>query len=72
MQLVDYREHRWKFLQWLRTQGETPEKREGYSDYTTYETGYLDVDNMLLRIPREGSSKNERLCDAAGIDAAGR
>ncbi|WP_226007374.1 tyrosine-type recombinase/integrase [Natrinema salinisoli] len=39
-QLVDYREHRWGFIEWLREKGKTPEKREGYSDYTTYETTY--------------------------------
>lgn len=40
MQLVDYREHRWEFIDWLRAEGKNPEKREGYSDYTVYETGY--------------------------------
>jgi integrase len=40
MQLVDYREHRWEFLQWLRTIGKNQEKRKGYSDYSVYETGY--------------------------------
>lgn len=39
-QLVDYREHRHAFVQWLRSVGKTPEKREGYSDYTVYETVY--------------------------------
>jgi integrase len=40
MQLVDYQEHRWEFIQWLREVGKHPEKREGYSDYSVYETGY--------------------------------
>jgi integrase len=40
MQIVDYREHRWEFIEWLREMGKNPEKREGYSDYTAYETGY--------------------------------
>ena len=40
MQLVDYKDHRWGFIKWLRTKGKNPEKREGYSDYTVYETGY--------------------------------
>lgn len=39
-QLVDYREYRWKFIQWVREIGKNPEKGEGYSDYTAYETAY--------------------------------
>jgi len=39
-QLVDYQEHRRGFIQWMRTIGKHPEKREGYSDYTVYETAY--------------------------------
>ncbi|MFC7187523.1 tyrosine-type recombinase/integrase [Halorubrum yunnanense] len=39
-QLVDYVEHRRRFVKWLREQGKHPEKREGYSDYTAYETSY--------------------------------
>ncbi|WP_271958880.1 tyrosine-type recombinase/integrase [Halorubrum ezzemoulense] len=39
-QLVDYGEHRREFIRWLREQGKHPEKREGYSDYTVYETAY--------------------------------
>jgi integrase len=39
-QLVDYREHRREFIEWVRTVGKNPEKREGYSDYTAYETAY--------------------------------
>lgn len=40
MQLVDYQEHRWEVIQWLREIGKHPEKREGYSDDSVYETGY--------------------------------
>ncbi|WP_257297448.1 site-specific integrase [Haloarchaeobius sp. FL176] len=39
-QLVDYREHRAEFIEWLRSKGKNPGKREGYSDYTVYETAY--------------------------------
>jgi len=39
-QLSDYREYRRAFIKWLRTRGKTPEKYEGYSDYTAYETSY--------------------------------
>jgi len=39
-QHADYREYRWKFIQWMRTEGKNPEKAEGYSDYTAYETAY--------------------------------
>jgi len=39
-QLVDYQEHRREFIEWLRSIGKNPEKREGYSDYTAYETAY--------------------------------
>lgn len=39
-QLVDYREHRWEFITWLRQQGKDPERYEGYSDYTVYNTAY--------------------------------
>ena len=39
-QLVDYREHRRAFIQWLRSIGKDLEKKEGYSDYTVYETSY--------------------------------
>jgi len=39
-QLIDYQEHRKEFINWLRTSAKNPEKREGYSDYTTYETSY--------------------------------
>lgn len=39
-QLVDYKEHRSEFIEWLRSIGKNPEKREGYSDYTAYETAY--------------------------------
>ncbi|WP_049906313.1 tyrosine-type recombinase/integrase [Halorubrum aidingense] len=39
-QLVDYVEHRRRFIEWLREQGKHPKKREGYSDYTVYETAY--------------------------------
>ena len=31
-QLVDYREHRWKFIRWMRFEGKNPEAFEGYSD----------------------------------------
>ena len=36
----DYADHRRRFIQWLRVEGKNPEKREGYSDYTAYESGY--------------------------------
>ena len=39
-QLVDYREHRWEFIKWLREKGKNPEAREGYSDYSVYGTAY--------------------------------
>ena len=39
-QLVDYREHRGGFINWLRTKGKNPEKREGYSPYSVYGTAY--------------------------------
>ena len=39
-QLVDYREYRWGYVDWLRTKGKNPEAREGYSDYSTYGTAY--------------------------------
>jgi hypothetical protein len=39
-QLVDYTEHRWAFIEWLRTRGKSPEKPEGYSDYSVYGTAY--------------------------------
>jgi len=39
-QLVDYVEHRREFVEWLREQGKDPQRREGYSDYTAYETSY--------------------------------
>lgn len=39
-QLSDYTEHRAEFIEWLRTRGKRPEKIEGYSDYTAYETAY--------------------------------
>jgi integrase len=39
-QLVDYREYRHEFITWLRREGKTPEKVEGYSPYTVYETAY--------------------------------
>jgi integrase len=40
MQLVDYREHRSEFINWLLEKAKNPEKREGYSPYTVYETAY--------------------------------
>lgn len=40
MQLVDYREHRAAFIDWLLTKGKNPEKREGYSPYSVYGTAY--------------------------------
>lgn len=39
-ELADYREHRYQFIQWLLNEGKTPQKHEGYSEYTCYETGY--------------------------------
>lgn len=39
-QLIDYVEYRRDWVEWLRTIGKNPEKREGYSDYTVYETAY--------------------------------
>jgi integrase len=39
-QLVDYEEHRWEFIQWLRSEGKDPESHRGYSDYSVYGTGY--------------------------------
>lgn len=39
-QLADYRGYRYEFINWLRREGKNPEKVEGYSDYTVYETAY--------------------------------
>lgn len=39
-QLTDYGELRLKFVKWLRERAKDPEKMEGYSDYTAYETAY--------------------------------
>ncbi|TKX72617.1 site-specific integrase [Halorubrum sp. GN11_10-6_MGM] len=39
-QLVDYGELRQRFVKWLRTRAKDPERMEGYSDYTVYETAY--------------------------------
>jgi integrase len=39
-QIADYREYRYAFIDWMMNEGKHPEKREGYSDYTTYETAY--------------------------------
>jgi len=39
-QRIDYEEHRWEFLQWMLREGKNPEKVEGYSEYTVYETAY--------------------------------
>lgn len=39
-QYTDYEDHRYRFIQWMREEGKNPEKVEGYSDYTAYETGY--------------------------------
>lgn len=39
-QLIDYVEHRRRWITWLREQGKNPEKYEGYSSYTVYETSY--------------------------------
>ena len=39
-QLVDYREHRGEFIEWLLEEGKNPEKREGYSPYSVYGTAY--------------------------------
>lgn len=39
-QLVDYKDHRARFLSWLLKVGKYPEKAEGYSEYTVYSTAY--------------------------------
>jgi len=39
-QLTDYGELRLQFVKWLRERAKNPEKLEGYSDYTVYETAY--------------------------------
>ena len=39
-QLVDYRAQRRDFLEWMLHLGKDPDKAEGYSPYTVYETGY--------------------------------
>ncbi|MFW5905916.1 MAG: hypothetical protein ACOCUO_03640 [archaeon] len=39
-QLIDYVEYRRDWVEWLRITGKNPKKREGYSDYTAYETAY--------------------------------
>lgn len=39
-QYTDYEDHRYRFIRWLREEGKNPEKVQGYSDYTAYETGY--------------------------------
>ncbi|MFD1563088.1 tyrosine-type recombinase/integrase [Haloarchaeobius amylolyticus] len=39
-QLVDYKDHRVRFLSWLLKVGKIPEKAEGYSPYTVYSTAY--------------------------------
>lgn len=39
-QRIDYEDHRWNFITWLRERGKNPEAREGYSDYSTYGTTY--------------------------------
>jgi hypothetical protein len=39
-QLVDYREHRAEFIDWLLTKWKNPEKREGYSPDSVYGTAY--------------------------------
>jgi integrase len=54
-QHADYREYRWKFIQWMREIGKNPEKAEGYSDYTAYESAY-----RTARFDRWAWSKNGR------------
>ena len=39
-QLTDYAELRRRFVSWLRERAKDPERIEGYSDYTVYETAY--------------------------------
>lgn len=39
-QIVDYHSYRERFLRWLLNVGKHPEKAEGYSPYTVYESGY--------------------------------
>lgn len=39
-QHADYADRRHRFNQWMRAEGKDPEKAEGYSDYTAYETAY--------------------------------
>ena len=39
-QIVDYHSYRRTFLEWLLYLGKNPEKAEGYSPYTVYESGY--------------------------------
>ena len=37
---ADYRDHRYRFVEWLLNRGKRPERAEGYSEYTAYETAY--------------------------------
>ena len=39
-QLINYKEHRTKFLSWLLNVGKDPERAEGYSPHTIYGTAY--------------------------------
>ena len=39
-QLVDYRDQRMRFLSWLLQIGKSPEKAQGYSQYTVYSDAY--------------------------------
>lgn len=39
-QHADYRDYRHRFIDWMRVEGKNPEKAEGYSDYTAYESAY--------------------------------
>ena len=39
-QLINYKQHRLKFLSWLLNIGKTPEKAKGYSPHTVYGAAY--------------------------------
>lgn len=39
-QLINYREHRVRFLSWMWNVGKDPESATGYSEYTVYGTAY--------------------------------
>ncbi|ELZ47893.1 site-specific recombinase xerd [Halorubrum coriense DSM 10284] len=70
-QLVDYVGYRRRWIKWLREQGKHPQKREGYSDYTVYETAYKSArfdrwvwaDEDRYTIPPTGEHASEYIDD---------